>query len=153
MTRLSSFIVREDGLEAEGCFPAEEGDMIPEEPGDDPATEITEEIFGIGRAVMQDGGTKPLEEHRPDEDVGGHFPEAGRLVVGTKAQPSVEEQVERQRDGDEEAVVEVAVKYGGVAVQVGLDELAVDEIGGEAEQEDGIAVITEIPIGFSKHRA
>jgi len=101
---------------------------------------------------MQDRGTKPFKENRPDQDVQGHFPESGRRVVRTQADPTIEEQIKRKDHGNEKTIIQMTVKKRRILVQVRFDQLAVDEVGPRAQKKKRITKITECAPFFSRHR-
>src|SRR5476651_2653052 len=116
---------------------------LPERPCDEAAAGNTPVIDGIIHAMVQDHRAEPFKENNPHRDMETDFPPSGRFVIRTKTDPSVDEEVNRQRHGHGQGVVEMTVKEGGIMRQAGLDQGAVDAIDRKADEENRIAPITK----------
>jgi len=85
---------------------------LPERPGDEAAAGNTPVIERIAYALVQSQRSEPFKENHPHRDMETDFPPSGRIVIRTKTDPSVDEEVNRQRHGHGQGVVEMAVKEG-----------------------------------------
>ena len=80
------------------------------------------------------------------------LPPSGRIVIRTKTDPSVDEKVNRQRHGNGQGIVEMAVKERGIMMQVRLDQRSVDGIDREASKKNRVAPVTKPAAFLSRHR-
>src|SRR5476651_1998395 len=116
---------------------------LPEHPGDEASDGNTPVIERIIHALAQNHRAEPFKENNPHRDMEADFPPSGRFVIRTKTDPSVDEEVNRQRHGHGQGIVEMTVKEGGIMRQAGLDQGAVDAIDRKADEENRIAPITK----------
>jgi len=123
--------------------PAKQPVTLPEQPGNEASAGKTPIIDGIIYGMVQNHRAKPFKENNPYRDMKGDFPPTRRLVVRTKPDPSVDKEVYWQGHGHGQSVVEMPVKEGGIVMEVRLDQRAVDDVGREADEENGIAPITK----------
>ena len=76
----------------------------------------------------------------------------GALVIRTKADPSVDEEVNRQRHGHRQGIIEMTVKERGIMMQIGFDQRTVDEVGRQTDEENRVAPVTKTSVSLNKHR-
>jgi len=81
-----------------------------------------------------------------------NFPASWRSIVGAQAKLAIEEKIKRQHHRHEKAIIQVSVKKGGIVVEVGFDQLAVNEVGREAHHENRVMPVTESTVSFKKHK-
>jgi hypothetical protein len=125
---------------------------VPKEERDETAGQHAPGIDGIGDAAMEDDRPKPFKEGDPDREVEGDFPSPGRGIVRSQADDAVGEKVERKCHGYDQRIVEVPMKEGGISVEVGLDQGAIDKIDGKTGEEYRVAPISKGGALLNKHR-
>jgi len=125
---------------------------LPERPCDEASACDTPIIHGIIRALMQNHRPEPLEENKPHREMESDLPPPGRFVIGPKADPPIDEKINRQRHGHGQGVVEMTVKERGIIIQVRLDERAVDDVSRKADEKNRIEPVSKAPAFFRRHR-
>src|ERR1700722_3899089 len=124
---------------------------LPERPRDKASAGNAPVVDWISHAPVQNNRPKTFKENDPHRDMKTDFPPSGWFVIGTKTDPSVDEEVNRQRHGHRQGVVEMTVKEGGIMMQMRFDQRAVDDVDREADKENGIAPVTKPSAPLSRH--
>ena len=127
-----------------GAVPA-----APEERREEGAEGVEGEVERVGgapglgdRCGWQEGFEEPTPDEKGDEDLA----EVRGIVVAAQAQDAGENQKDGEPDGDAEQVVEVVVEEGEGEMR--LEEVAVEEVGGDAEEKEGIEEVAEAGRGI-----
>ncbi len=123
----------------------------PDQPGEQTAAGNAPTVDGIGHAAVQHDRPKRFEKDNPHRNVKRNFPPARRLVVGTKTDPSINEEEDRQRHGHGKRVVEMTVKQGRVVVQARLDDETVDGVDDKRNEKQRVKPIAEPALPFNWH--
>jgi len=116
---------------------------MPPEPGGRPPAPVTRDIPPIRCDVRPDFGADPLEQQGPEHQMRPDFKTARRLVMPPQSQPPVQPEDERQRTGNQPAIIEMIMQE--TRVYPGFDQPAVDGIRRTTQQKQRVAVILEAP--------
>ena|SRR5665213_189986 len=115
--------------------------MMPPEPRHHSAAPVAEHIPRIGRGVRPDFWADPFEQQRPENKVRHNFRNLRRIIVQAQAKSPVQPKNERQRAGNQPAIIKMIMKKS--RVDVWFDEPTVDGISGAANQKERVTVIAE----------
>lgn len=124
----------------------------PPEPRGHSAHGKAKRVDEIRHASMEIVRTEPLEEDAPHRDVQCYLPPSRRLVVRPKSDLAVDEEIDRQRNGHRQAVVEMTVKKGRIMMEVGLNHQPIEGVRRETSQKERITPVSKVPRLLNWHR-
>lgn len=114
---------------------------MPPKPRHYSAAPVAGDIPKIRRSVRPDDWTNSFEQQRPENKVRDNFRNLRRIIVLAQAKSPMQPKNERQRAGNQPAIIKMVMKKSRVNMR--FDEPAVDGIRGAANQKERVAVIAK----------